>query len=105
MECPIYKIKLHDSLPDVTFDFLSVNSLLLTAQDITPMVGPLQSPAAHNAIPVSAPADDAQHTAHFIKSASIQINGHKTDFLVQPFDDRIFILVSQVEKMGTTVSQ
>lgn len=68
------------------------------------MVGPLQSPAAQNSIPISTSAGDSNHPAHRIKTANSQINGHDTHFLVQPFADRIFVLVTQVQKMGTAIS-
>ncbi|KAI0566704.1 Proteasome assembly chaperone 3 [Gracilaria domingensis] len=68
------------------------------------MVGTLDPTARHNAIPISAPTDDSGHNAHFIKSATVQICDRRTDFLVQPFSDRIFVLVTQMEKMGTTLS-
>lgn len=68
------------------------------------MVGPLDPTAHSHDIPVSAPADDGGHNAHFIKSSTVEINGRNTDFLVQPFSDRIFVLVTQMRKMGTTVS-
>lgn len=68
------------------------------------MVGPLQSTSASKSIPISRPIDDAKHNAHFIKTASEVIDGHRTDFILQPFSDRIFIIVTQLEKMGTMVS-
>lgn len=67
------------------------------------MVGPLQSPAASNSIPISRAEDDAKHNANFIKTGSEVIDGHHTDFIVQPFSDRIFIVVTQLQKMGTMV--
>ncbi|CAN8076337.1 unnamed protein product [Agarophyton chilense] len=68
------------------------------------MVGTLDPTARHNDIPVGAPTEDGGHNAHFIKSAIVQICDHRTNILVQPFSDRVFVLVSQMEKMGTTLS-
>lgn len=67
------------------------------------MVGPLQAEASKNGIPVARVADDAGHNANFIKTATETINGNTTDFLVEPFSDRVFVLVTQSEKMGTLV--
>lgn len=57
-----------------------------------------------NRIKVSAPPEDLGHNAHKILTDTITIDGHATDFIVQPFSDRIFIIVTQFEKMGTIVS-
>lgn len=67
------------------------------------MVGPLNNAVRHNDIPVVAPSGDAGHNAHKIKSARVTINGRETEFIVQPFSDRIFVIVTQMKKMGTMV--
>lgn len=67
------------------------------------MVGPLQSPGASASIPITKPDNDAKHNACFIKTGTEDIAGHHTDFVVQPFSDRIFVIVTQLGKMGTMV--
>ncbi len=52
---------------------------------------------------VVAPENDPQHPAHKAVLLTEVIGDHDTDFLIQPFDDRIFISVSQVGKFGTIV--
>lgn len=67
------------------------------------MVRSTQTPASSDRIAVSKPHDDARHNANFIKTASISIKDNMTDFIVQPFTDRIFVIVTQLQKMGTMV--
>lgn len=55
-------------------------------------------------MPVSAPAADAQHPAHTIHAAAFKLNGLRTDLLLQSFSDRVFIVVTQMKKLGTIVS-
>lgn len=68
------------------------------------MIGTVDSSSTHPAVPVLAPRHDARHNAHDIRSAVLEINGIETTVLVQPFSDRIFVLVTQMNKMGTIVS-
>lgn len=56
------------------------------------------------AVPVLAPRDDASHNAHKIRTACVTIDGSPTHIIVQPYVDRIFILVTQSGKMGTMIS-
>lgn len=54
-------------------------------------------------IVVEAPSNDLSHIAHKIKSQIIDIEGVSTKFIVQPFADRVFIIVTQSDKLGTIV--
>lgn len=56
-------------------------------------------------VKVVAPIEDRGHNAHRIRTETILIDGKKTDFILQPFSDRIFMIVTQFEKMGTIVCQ
>lgn len=69
------------------------------------MVGPRQSQSSKSNVSVARVGNDASHNANFIKTASEEINGNATDFLVEPFADRIFVLVTQSGKMGTMVGR
>lgn len=51
-----------------------------------------------------APSEDREHNAHKIRTASLEIEGVMTDFIVQPFSDRIFVIATQLQKLGTLVS-
>lgn len=55
-------------------------------------------------VQVHAPADDLNHNAHRIQSACVEIDGIPTTFLIEPFADRIFIIVTQLNKLGTILS-
>lgn len=55
-------------------------------------------------VDVHAPSDDREHNAHKIRTASLEIEGVMTDFIVQPFSDRIFVIATQLQKLGTLVS-
>lgn len=61
----------------------------------------LSSPSS--AAPVVLPDNDAKHPAHSAKLVKAAVGDHETDFLVQAFDDRVFICVSQMDKLGTMV--
>lgn len=52
---------------------------------------------------VQAPADDQKHPAHRIRVAQCEVDGVSTDVLLQAFDDRIFVSVTQLQKLGTIV--
>lgn len=67
------------------------------------MVGPITNSTQFNSIPVSAPIHDANHIAHRIRSVTKELNGKQTNIVVHPFSDRTFILVTQVDKIGTIV--
>lgn len=56
-------------------------------------------------VDVLAPEDDRDHVTHKIRTATLQIEGVATDFIVQPFSDRIFVIVTQLHKLGTLVSK
>ena len=69
------------------------------------MVGTVEPHRGQCDIPVTTtPVEDPQHNVHKIKSAVLDINGKETTILLQPFSDRIFVLVTQMNKMGTIVS-
>lgn len=68
------------------------------------MVGPIDDRGRQGDIPIRVPDNDSGHVAHSIKSATVEINGNRTNFLAEPFHDRIFVLVTQNQKMGTIVS-
>lgn len=53
--------------------------------------------------PVHLPPDDGEHPAHSLRVACNMVDGIRTDFLVQAFSDRIFVLVTQLNKVGTIV--
>lgn len=53
---------------------------------------------------VSTPSNDSCHSAHRIRMASIIIDDTPTDFIVQPFSDRIFVIVTQLNKLGTIIA-
>ena len=53
---------------------------------------------------ITAPVDDTLHPAHNAKHFSVQIGETSTQFLLQSFGDRIFIVVTQMNKLGTLVS-
>lgn len=55
-------------------------------------------------IPVHAPHDDLTHNAHKIRTACVTIDSSPTHIIVQPFADRIFVLATQLGKMGTLIS-
>lgn len=59
---------------------------------------------ASSRVDVRAPVDDSEHNAHKIRTASMEIEGIMTDFIVQPFSDRIFVIATQLQKLGTLVS-
>lgn len=51
----------------------------------------------------SLPEEDENHPAHKAVQYTSEIDGHDTSVLVQPFDDRVFICVSQNGRIGTMV--
>lgn len=55
-------------------------------------------------VDVHAPVDDNEHIAHKIRTASVEIEGVMTDIIVQPFSDRILVIATQLQKLGTLVS-
>jgi hypothetical protein len=54
-------------------------------------------------ISIRLPEDDAGHPAHKIRVTTIDVGGVPTDLMLQPFADRVFISVSQLNKLGTIV--
>lgn len=66
------------------------------------MVGSVH-PSGTSAIPVARVTTDASHNANSIKTATLLINNNPTTILVEPFSDRIFVLVTQSAKLGTIV--
>lgn len=54
-------------------------------------------------IPVRQPDEDDSHPSRSIRVARTMVDGVATDFLIQSFSDRIFVIVSQLNKLGTIV--
>jgi hypothetical protein len=49
-----------------------------------------------------------QHTASFpikTKAFSMDVNQKKTDFMIQEFSDTVFVVITQIGKPGTIVSE
>lgn len=53
--------------------------------------------------PILLPDSDPHHPAHTARLLQAAIGDHATDFLIQSFDDRVFVSVSQMDKLGTLV--
>lgn len=56
------------------------------------------------AVEISAPANDMGHPAHRAVSGEVTIQEKKTTILIQPFDDTVFVTVTQNNRLGTMVS-
>lgn len=54
-------------------------------------------------IHVEAPQHDSSHPAHNVRFTTVAIAGVSTDFLLQQFADRVFVAVTQFNKLGTVV--
>lgn len=55
-------------------------------------------------IEIDAPADDPSHIVHKVRSEICDIDGIPTTFILQPYSDRVFIIVTQSDKLGTILS-
>jgi hypothetical protein len=64
---------------------------------------PAPAAGAADCLRVTTPDDDAGHPAHRMRVARVAVAGTATDILVQPFSDRVFVAVSQLDKLGTIV--
>lgn len=68
------------------------------------MVGLSTRNPATQAVALSVPAEDAGHPVHSIRSTCVTIGGQDTTIVAQAFSDRIFIIVTQIDKLGTMVT-
>lgn len=64
---------------------------------------PLKGTEEENSV-ISAPANDPGHPAHNAIHGQVEIGGINTQVLVQPYDDCMFVAVTQNDRMGTMVS-
>lgn len=56
------------------------------------------------AVEIAAPDNDMGHPAHKAVSGEVTIQDKKATILIQPFDDTIFVTVTQNNRLGTMVS-
>jgi hypothetical protein len=80
-------------------------SRLVVIKDYIAGMTTLPVAAEGSAIEVRSPEHDKDHPANSIRSATLMVNGCKTDILLESFADRVFIVVTQLNKLGTIVRE
>lgn len=55
------------------------------------------------AAPLQLPAHDEKHPAHEAVLLTRDVGGHETGVLLQPYDDRVFVCITQNDRLGTMV--